>query len=215
MAKAVNIGKYDIKVPKDSAWRIETPPDQVRMHCLILAVAKRGGGKSVALTSLMHSLKKDKSLDRLFLVTPTFESNKAIFEGLPLDEADIFKDPRDPTVIAQLTERVENEMKEWQAYQEKIKLRRELERALKGTKTANDIHQINPQLMIDCFNFDILGSEPPKHRWNGRKPVLGVFFDGACECFVILTYEPVIDINYLQIRKARNCSRVGTFNTLH
>jgi hypothetical protein len=37
-------GKYPIIVPKDSAWRIETQPDQIRLHALVMAVAMRGGG---------------------------------------------------------------------------------------------------------------------------------------------------------------------------
>lgn len=179
MAKSVTIGKLPIIVPKDSAFRIETPPDFIKLHCLMLAVAKRGGGKTVALTSMLRNMQKHKLLDRMLLVTPTYESNKDMYKGLPLEEEDIFQDPRDKSIVPRIIEIVENEMKAWEEYQEKMKLRRELEKALKGTKSQSDIYKLNPQLLIECFNYDILNSEPPTHKYNGRRPVIALFVDDA------------------------------------
>lgn len=177
MARRVKIGKYDIHVPKDSAWRIDTPPDQIRMHALMIAVAKRGGGKTVALTSLLRSLQKDKALDRLFLITPTYASNFKMFEGLPIEDEDIYHDPRDPSVIPSIIEKAEAEMKAYKEWEEKAKVRKELEKALKGTKSVSDVYRIDPELILKSYNFDVLGEEPPKHKWGGRKPVLAVLCD--------------------------------------
>ncbi len=179
MARSVKIGKMPIIVPKDSAFRIETPPDFIKLHCLMLAVAKRGGGKTVALTSMLRTMQRHKLLDRMLLVTPTYESNKDMYKGLPLEEEDIFQDPRDKSIVPRIIEIVENEMRAWEEYQEKIKLRKELEKALKGTKSQSDIYKLNPQLLIDSFNYDILNSEPPTHKYKGRRPVIALFVDDA------------------------------------
>ena len=40
--------RYDIKVPKQKAFEVETHDDQVKMHQLLLAVAKKGSGTSTA-----------------------------------------------------------------------------------------------------------------------------------------------------------------------
>lgn len=179
MAKAVTIGKLPIIVPDDSAWRIETPPDFIKLHCLMLAVGKRGGGKSVAITSMLRHMQKHKLLDRLLLITPTYDSNKDLYKGLPIEDEDIFHDPRDKSVVPRIIDIVENEMKAWEDYQEKMKLRRELEKALKATKSQSDIYRLDPQLLIDSFNYDIINSEPPRHKYDGRRPVIALFADDA------------------------------------
>lgn len=51
---------YQIQVPNQKAFEVETPPDQIKMHQLLLAVAKKGGGKSTAVCNLLNFLKKTK-----------------------------------------------------------------------------------------------------------------------------------------------------------
>ena len=41
---------YKISVPKSNAFKIETPQDCIKLHTITLAVAKRGTGKTVALS---------------------------------------------------------------------------------------------------------------------------------------------------------------------
>lgn len=175
--QTVEINQYPIIVPKDSAFRIQTPDDQIKMHALILAVAKRGGGKTVALTSLMKSLKKDKALDRVILISPTYESNKDMFKGLPIDDEDIYHDPYDVRAVDDIVGKVQKEMDEWKAYKEKMKLRNKLMNALKASKSASDVYKVDPELMIDAFNYDVIGQEEPKHKWNGKRPAIALLAD--------------------------------------
>eukprot|EP00959_Pyramimonas_sp_CCMP1952_P329338 6894907-Pyramimonas_sp.AAC.1 len=65
------------------------------MHSVILAVAKRGVGKTTAFSNLLRLMKESEALDRLILVSPTYHNNKHYFEGLPLDEEDIIEPTKD------------------------------------------------------------------------------------------------------------------------
>ena len=172
-----DIGGYDIKLPKHGPQKIETPPDQIGMHALVIATAKRGGGKTVAVTNLCKNLVKDKALDRLLVVSPTWGSNKHMFEGLPVEESDIHHEPG-PPVVPDVVGKVEEEMKDWKAYKEKAKLRKQLEAALRACRSDADIINISPQLLIDAFNLDVF-QQPPKHKYNGKRPVLGLFIDDS------------------------------------
>lgn len=172
------IGKYEIKPPKKSSNWITTPDEQIKMHALVIACGKRGGGKTVALTALCRHLKKDKALDRLIVVSPTWGSNKHMFEGLPVDEEeDIYHEPG-PEIVQHIIGKVVQEAKDYETYKEKLKLRKQLEAALRLTRNDADILNISPQLLIDCFNLDVF-QEPPKHKYNGKRPVLGLFIDDS------------------------------------
>lgn len=170
-------GDYAITVPKDSAFRIATPDDQIRMHALVMAVAKRGGGKTVALTSLLRSLKKDGALNRMFLISPTYESNKDMFKGLPLDDEDIYHDPYNLSCLDDIIEKTQKEMDEWKAYKEKVALRNKLLAKLKATKSTSDVYELDPELLLDAFNYDVISQEPPFHKWKGKRPVLAMLVD--------------------------------------
>ena len=80
---------------------MDTPENQIKMHQLLLAVAKKGGGKSTAVCNLLSFLKNDKCLDRLFVITSSWESNKPLFDflGLPIDKEDVY----DPDLCAKDT----------------------------------------------------------------------------------------------------------------
>lgn len=175
--KRIPINKYPIEVPNDSAFRIKTPDDQIKMHALVMAVAKRGGGKTVALTSLLKSLQKDGALHRLFLVSPTYESNKDMFKGLPIDEDDIYHNPYDTSCLEDIISKVQQEMDDFKAYEEKIRIRKELNAAIKSTHSESDIFKINPELLLSAFNYDIINQDPPPHKWGGKRPVIALLAD--------------------------------------
>ena len=101
--KSQNLSGFQIKVPNQKAFEVDTPENQIKMHQLLLAVAKKGGGKSTAVCNLLSFLKKDKVLDRLFVITASWESNKPLFDflGLPIDKEDVY----DPDMTSSLKRR--------------------------------------------------------------------------------------------------------------
>jgi hypothetical protein len=170
--------RYKITLPKGSAFQIETPEDQIKMHSMLIAIGKRGSGKTVAITSLLHNLKKDRAMDRLFVITPTWESNKRAFEGLPIAEEDVFHEPEDAAVL-EVIKRVEQEKKDLEEYKEKVKLKRRMEKAMKEMKSDADIDTVDPELLLAAFHTGILDQEEPEHKWGGKAPVLGLFIDDS------------------------------------
>ena len=175
------MNQYQIKVPKQKAFEVETPDDQIKMHQLLLAVAKKGSGKSTAVCNLLSFLKKDKALDRLFVITSTYESNKPLFDflDLPVSREDVYN-PDDPPreTIDAILDKVTEETREYDDYMHKKKLHDQMKKALRSVKTDRDIVNLDPALLIASYDNDVV-ENPPVHRYNGKKPVLGLFIDDS------------------------------------
>ncbi len=78
--KAQHIAQADIQLPKKSkAFAIDTPPHLPNLAALVMFVAKRGSGKSVAMANLARMYKEHKSVQRIFYIGPTFHSNKELY----------------------------------------------------------------------------------------------------------------------------------------
>lgn len=151
------------------------------MHQLLLAVAKKGSGKSTAVCNLLSFLQKDKVLDRLFVITSTYESNKPLFDflDLPVDKEDVYN-PDDPPgdTINDIISKVTQETREYDEYKRKKYLHEEMKKALKTCKTDRDIGNLDPALLIAAYDDDVV-ERPPVHRYNGKMPVLGLFIDDS------------------------------------
>ena len=79
MCPKKKISYLDIRPPANSqAFAINTQPDFIQLHALVLAIAPRGSGKTVALTNLLRMMKENHALDRLIVVSPTYGNNKEI-----------------------------------------------------------------------------------------------------------------------------------------
>ena len=88
--KIVKIPDKDLQVPPNSAFCIETSPMMLKAHQNMLVVGKRGSGKSTIITNYLRMLKEEDKMDRIFVISPTFDSNKALMESLEIDEDDVY-----------------------------------------------------------------------------------------------------------------------------
>lgn len=168
-------------MPKQKAFEVETPDHQIKMHQLLLAVAKKGSGKSTAVCNLLSFLRKDKVLDRLFVITSTWESNKPLFEflKLPVEKDDVYNPDENPQqVIDDIIQKVQDETREYDDYKRKRFLHDKMKKALKSVKHDRDIGNLDPDLLIATYDNDVL-EEPPVHRYGGKLPVLALFIDDA------------------------------------
>ena len=164
--KEVKIKGLEIKVPSASPFAYETPANLPKAHQNCLVVAPRGQGKTTFLVNLIERM----NYDRLIICSPSIKSNKDILSRLPIDECDIFEDPDDITVVDSIKEIIEQERDELEKYLEDKKKYKELMKMLN-----DDQFKIPDDLLM---NFYVGGSfEPPTHKWNGRKPCIGVIFD--------------------------------------
>eukprot|EP00965_Chrysotila_dentata_P016292 538801-Pleurochrysis_carterae.AAC.1 len=76
------------KLPDKQAFSIETDPSDIRLHGLILLSGKRGGGKTIATSNLLRHYKDSGYFDRVFVITPTYGSNKQIWDIARIEEED-------------------------------------------------------------------------------------------------------------------------------
>ena len=140
-------------LPKKNAFAIETEPDFPKLHTLTIATGKRGGGKSVAIANLIKKCYDRKYFDRVFLITPTYYSNKEIWDIADINEDDIFE----PSIhcIRDIIKIVDAEREEWDLFEYKKKLYKQFEK---------DIHKpvikMDPELLIEYNEHSMFERKP-------------------------------------------------------
>jgi hypothetical protein len=164
--KTLKIKNTDIVVPKGPSGVYETAPELPKAHGIFVAVARRKGGKSVAVSNLARMM----DFDRVFLISPTATSNKAILDPLKIGPEDVFEDLDDKNVINNVIQKINEERDEYEAYLEQMKEYK------KFLKMLNEPTSMIPDEMLLQFYTNGL-FQPPKHKWGGRKPKLALIVD--------------------------------------
>ena len=85
--------RYAVEVLPGGSDPVETPDDFFKLPFVMLSVAKRMSGKTCSMSQFLHILNKMGRLDRVILVSPTYENNKHYFKGLPLNEEEDVLEP--------------------------------------------------------------------------------------------------------------------------
>lgn len=167
--------QYDIRVPKNGAFTIQTNPEFIQLHGVILACAKRGTGKTCAFSNLLRLMKENNALDRLIVVSPTFSNNRHYFEGLPLDEENDIIEPQKDTAERLITI-LEAEGADYDRYHDELRAWEEFQKFKKGRKKLDDIDPFH-LLIWDQYPNMLDDIPKPTHRYNGRKPTIAILFD--------------------------------------
>ena len=170
--KKIKDDAYKIKIPKKTAFTIDTPQDQLKLHQLCCLSAQRGCGKGVILSSLLQGLKKQNCMDRIIILSPTIDSNRPIFEPLEIDVDDEYH-TADADSIKDIIRKCDEEMDEWEEYLEQMETYKALQKMIKNQKI--DIHEIDPDILLKALEGGYL-TEPPKSKY-GHKPILGLIVD--------------------------------------
>lgn len=158
------VNGLDIKVPKGSAFNMESDPMLPKLHQLSLFVAKRGSGKSVAISNLVRMF----GFDRVFIISPTIHSNKQMWNGLPISLGDSYDDPDEAGIITEIINEIDAERDDLVRYREEMKRWKEKQR-----------NKVEPsKAFLQMFGDQPL-EEKPEHRWNGRIPRLALIVDDA------------------------------------
>ena len=158
--------KFDILPPEKSAFAIETPPDIPKAHMLYLLSGVRGSGKSVAVSNFVRNLMEQKIFDRVLLITPTYWSNKEIWEPLNLNDDDIFEPSK--TVIKSIRNILDEERRDWDKFERELKYWKEFEKLMNSNKP---IWEINPESLITFFElgfFEITAR--PEWKYEIERP---------------------------------------------
>lgn len=164
LTKKVN---FKIDVGKKKAFEYETDTNLPKMHQLNLCIGKRGAGKTVSTINLVEKMK----YDRLFIVSCTMNSNRDLMSRLDVDDADVYEDTDDIGLLDDIRKKIDEEAEELEQYWEELKRYNELMKAISSNKFVDD------ELLLDFYNADLDMIEKPTHKWDGRKPRLGIIFD--------------------------------------
>lgn len=175
MVRTVKVKGQEIKVPDSSAFSINTGPMLLKAHQNMIVLGKRGSGKSVAITNYLRFLQEDKKLDRIFVISPTFMSNKALMEDLGIDEDDVFDPATGTAAVDAVIQAIEEERDEYQEY---LRTKQRYKILMRDLNTIKFVESVDPQLMLEFFD-DRKGSfvrPEPKYGHSG-KPIMALFVD--------------------------------------
>jgi len=162
----------NITPPPQSRVPIQTNDIMFTHHCNLLAVGKRGSGKSVYITNYLRMLKEQGKLDRLIVISPTAGSNKALLDMLGVDDEDVL-DPEDKEVVNKVLDIVNQERDDWVQYLDKLDRWREYQKILNDDRIP--IESIDPYMMLE-FTNEWGQPQKPESRY-GHRPFLHCFVD--------------------------------------
>lgn len=164
--------RTDIAPPPQSRVLINTEDCMFTHHVNLLAVGKRGSGKSVYITNYLRMLKEQGKLDRLIVISPTAGSNKALLDMLGVDDDDVL-DPEDKEVVSKVLDIVDGERDDWVQYLDKLDRWKEYQKMLLDNRIP--IENIDPYMMLE-FTDDMGQPQRPQSRY-GHRPFLHCFVD--------------------------------------
>lgn len=138
-----------------------TPVDSFKQPALHMIVGQRTSGKSFLTSKILAQAKKDKTFDRVYIVTPSFHSNKSYF-GKYINEEDVHDPTRDSiTDVIKCVEQDRDEFEEYickkQMYQQFKKDRR---------KNVNVIDEDSLLYYYENNFFE----EQPKWKYEKEEP---------------------------------------------
>jgi hypothetical protein len=139
-----------------------------KLHQACLVVGPRGSGKSTATVNLIEHL----PFDRIFVISPSMKSNKELMDRLKIDPQDVYEDPDDLTCLEAIKAAIEAERDDLERYREELKRYRKL---MKTIHSESSLFRLSDDDLADFFQDGDF--QPPKHRWNGKKPCMCLILD--------------------------------------
>ena len=152
----MNIEKIDIynDNPKDGVNNeYPTPKNSFRQPCLQMIVGVRNTGKSFLTSKILAQAKKDKTFNRIYIVTPSFKSNEAYF-GEYINEEDVFEPTKDS--INNVIKSVEADRDEFEEYL----VKKELYKKYKKDIANKPFMSINPENLLQYMDYGFFEEEP-------------------------------------------------------
>jgi hypothetical protein len=152
------------------AFCIETQENQNKLHSLMICCGARGRGKSYFVSNLLKWL----NFDRIFIISPTYESNQSQFKHLNINPEDIF-DPDDPEVVQKIVALGNAERDDLIEYRRKKQILKELKKLYGNPSQLDEDYSLFNEY-IDPVTHKW---KEPEHKWEGKRPVMALFVDDA------------------------------------
>eukprot|EP00965_Chrysotila_dentata_P097713 3230780-Pleurochrysis_carterae.AAC.1 len=181
-------------VPKKRSNTIDTSQDDLKLHSLMVLSGKRGGGKSVSVSSWLLDCKRKSYFDRALLLTPTYMSNREIWDVCGIDPSDVFEPEKG--VLSRILDVVQSERDHWDRFVERLKLWKEYQKA-----TAKDIAR--------CADDTGEMNERPTWKYKHREhmPRLCLILDDVMSLPVMMNSSEGLTNLCIRHRASELCSR--------
>lgn len=134
-----------------------THPDAIKAPPLMYVSAVRNSGKSFAVSKLMRQAKKDKIYDRVYMITPTWLSNKSYFSDI-INIEDVLEPTKN--AIDEVVSRVEAERDEWEKFVLEKKRWEEFRKLMTSSK------ELNESQILYYFELGYLDDKAKKPIWK-------------------------------------------------
>lgn len=170
--KKKSIKGFKTILPDKSAFTIETKPDFPKLHTLTLVSGKRGGGKTVSTVNFVKRCQDENYFDRVLLITPTYHSNKSIFDICNIAEEDVYEPSK--TVLKTIKGIIEAEREEWDLFLYQKELYKKLKKDLRKPEIEMD-----ENTLIEYYDFGMFNKKPVWKYKQERPPRLALIIDDA------------------------------------
>jgi len=151
---------YDTDVKNGVANEYPTPLHSFKQCALHLIQGVRNTGKSYLVSKILAQAKKDKTFDTIYIITPSFNSNKAYF-GKYIDEENVFEPTKNS--IMEVIERVEQDRDEWEQFLEEKKKYLEYKKSIQNENISDDE-------LLDYYFSQFLDGYVPKWKYEKEEP---------------------------------------------
>jgi hypothetical protein len=138
-----------------------TPLTSFKQPCLHMVVGQRTAGKSYLTSKILAQSKTDKTFDRIYIVTPSFNSNKSYF-GKYINDEDVFEPTKES--IGNVIKSVESDRDEFESYIEKEAMYQQF----KKDKNKN-VKYIDEDNLMYYYENDFF-TEKPSWKYSKIEP---------------------------------------------
>ncbi len=151
--KKLNVFKRDPKSGVSNEY--QTSENSFRQPCLWYISAVRNSGKSFLCSKFLAQAKKDKTFDKIYMITPSFASNKAYFGDYINEEEDVYDPTKDS--IDKVIKRVEDDRDAWEEFLAQKKMYKEFKKLMKSKK---QIETFDEELLLSAYEKEFMEHEP-------------------------------------------------------
>jgi hypothetical protein len=162
----MNIEKVDVynDIPKDGVNNeYPTPKYSFRQPCLQMIVGVRYTGKSFLTSKILAQAKKDKTFNRVYIITPSFKSNEAYF-GQYINEEDVFEPTKDS--IDNVIKCVEADRDEFEQYLEDMDMYKKYLKDMRKRSITN----IDGEVLVSYHSLGYLDGRKPEWKYDKVEP---------------------------------------------
>lgn len=131
------IKKFDKPPPKAFNNEYPTSHYQFKNPMLMMVCGVRNSGKGYTTSKIIRDANSENLYDVVYMITPTFQSNRAQFGDLGIVEENVYYPTKD--CVEKVIERVEQDRDDWEEYLIEMEI---YENWIAKTKTSKAIHTI-------------------------------------------------------------------------